>query len=68
VCGAEAVDRVPAVGRLGDVSAASGSFQIAMALATAADDPSAAGRIVLVTSADRDGSVVCAVLKLSEAR
>ncbi|MEU6484892.1 beta-ketoacyl synthase N-terminal-like domain-containing protein [Streptomyces sp. NPDC046887] len=67
VCGSRAVDRVPAVGRLGDVSAASGSFQIAMALATAAGDPAAAGRIVLVTSADRDGSLACAVLKLSEA-
>ncbi|AZM56516.1 3-oxoacyl-ACP synthase [Streptomyces sp. WAC 01529] len=68
VCGSGALDRVPAVGRLGDVSAASGSFQIAMALATAADDPAAAGRVVLVTSADRDGSLACAVLKLSEAR
>ncbi|OKK04794.1 3-oxoacyl-ACP synthase [Streptomyces sp. CB03234] len=62
--GTEALDRVPAVGRLGDLSAASGSFQIAMVLATAADDPSAAGRAALATSVDRDGSLACAVLRL----
>jgi 3-oxoacyl-[acyl-carrier-protein] synthase II len=68
ICGAEALERVPAVGRLGDVSAAAGSFQIAMILATAAHAPSSAGRIAVVTSADRDGSLACAVLKLLAAR
>jgi 3-oxoacyl-[acyl-carrier-protein] synthase II len=63
-CGAAAVDRVPAVSRIGDVSAASGTFQIAMVLATAVTDPAAAGRLAVVTSADRDGSVACAVLRL----
>ncbi|MGH8920790.1 MAG: beta-ketoacyl synthase N-terminal-like domain-containing protein, partial [Actinomycetes bacterium] len=67
VCGGAALDRVPAVGRIGDVSAASGSFQIAVLLATAAEDPEAAGRIAVVTSADRDGSLACAVLRLGGA-
>ncbi|MFI5983570.1 beta-ketoacyl synthase N-terminal-like domain-containing protein [Streptomyces sp. NPDC051555] len=67
VCGNAALDRVPAVGRIGDVSAASGSFQIAVLLATAAGDPEAAGRIAVVTSADRDGSLACAVLRLGGA-
>ncbi|MDJ0382292.1 beta-ketoacyl synthase N-terminal-like domain-containing protein [Streptomyces sp. G-G2] len=64
VCGAEALERVPAVSRIGDVSAASGSFQIAMLLATAAGDAQAAGQVAVVTSADRDGSLACAVLRL----
>ncbi|MEV4434147.1 beta-ketoacyl synthase N-terminal-like domain-containing protein [Streptomyces sp. NPDC049555] len=64
ICGTEALGRVPAVARIGDVSAASGSFQIAMVLATAADDPAAAGRVAVITSADRDGSLACAVLRL----
>ncbi|MBD0421112.1 3-oxoacyl-ACP synthase [Streptomyces sp. TRM S81-3] len=68
VCGAAAVDRVPAVGRIGDVSAASAQFQIATLLATAADDTTAAGGIALVTSADRDGSLACAVLRLAGPR
>ncbi|MFG2132139.1 beta-ketoacyl synthase N-terminal-like domain-containing protein [Streptomyces sp. NPDC048751] len=68
ICGTEALERVPAVGRLGDVSAASGSFQIAMVLATAAGTPSAAERVALITSADRDGSLACAVLKLLDRR
>ncbi|MEU4213036.1 beta-ketoacyl synthase N-terminal-like domain-containing protein [Streptomyces sp. NPDC026206] len=64
VCGPAALERVPAVGRLGDVSAASGVFQIAMLLATAEATPEAAGRLAVVTSADRDGSLACAVLRL----
>ncbi|MEU1311704.1 beta-ketoacyl synthase N-terminal-like domain-containing protein [Streptomyces cinnamoneus] len=64
VCGAGALERVPAVSRLGDVSAASGTFQIAMLLATARSAPEAAGRLAVVTSADRDGSLACAVLRL----
>ncbi|MEU2069456.1 beta-ketoacyl synthase N-terminal-like domain-containing protein [Streptomyces anulatus] len=64
LCGSEATTRVPAVSRLGDVSSASASFQIAMLLATADARPESAGRIALVTSADRDGSLVCAVLRL----
>ncbi|WP_432037677.1 beta-ketoacyl synthase N-terminal-like domain-containing protein [Streptomyces cucumeris] len=62
--GAETVERVPPVGRLGDVSAASATFQIAFLLATAALSDEAAGRLAVVTSADRDGSLACAVLRL----
>ncbi|MFI6137933.1 beta-ketoacyl synthase N-terminal-like domain-containing protein [Streptomyces griseus] len=65
ICEHAAVRRIPAVGRLGDVSAASGSFQIATVLAAA---PRTGGSIALVTSADRDGSLACAVLKLRDAR
>ncbi|MGW0330951.1 beta-ketoacyl synthase N-terminal-like domain-containing protein [Streptomyces sp. NPDC003011] len=68
LCGAAALERVPAVGRLGDLSAASGSFQIALVLATAAGTPAAAGRIAVITSADRDGSLACAVLRLAATR
>ncbi|OPF84603.1 3-oxoacyl-ACP synthase [Streptomyces antioxidans] len=62
--GTETVERVPGVGRLGDVSAASSTFQIAFLLATAALSDEAAGRLAVVTSADRDGSLACAVLRL----
>ncbi|GLW48122.1 3-oxoacyl-ACP synthase [Streptomyces sp. NBRC 14336] len=68
VCGDEALRRVPAVGRIGDLAAASAQFQIAALLAVAARDPEAAGRIALVTSADRDGSLVCAVLRTADPR
>lgn len=68
VCGDAPVERAPAVSRIGDVSAASAPFQIAILLATAAEDPTAAGRIALVTSADRDGSLACAVLRLAGTR
>jgi 3-oxoacyl-[acyl-carrier-protein] synthase II len=64
-CGLKALEAVPAVGDLGDTSAASGSFQIALTLAVAAGDPSSAGRVAVVTSADRDGSLACAVLRLA---
>ncbi|GAA2311145.1 3-oxoacyl-ACP synthase [Streptomyces violaceusniger] len=65
VVGEEALAKVPALSTLGDLSAASGAFQIAMMLATAADDRDAAGRIGLATSVDRDGSLCCAVLRLA---
>ncbi|MBW5420648.1 3-oxoacyl-ACP synthase [Streptomyces sp. BG9H] len=64
VCGPRTLERVPAVGRLGDVSSASASFQIAILLATTSERPEAAGQVALVTSADRDGSLACAVLRL----
>ncbi|MCG6495255.1 beta-ketoacyl synthase N-terminal-like domain-containing protein [Kitasatospora sp. A2-31] len=60
----EALTRVPAVGVLGDVSAATGVFQIAILLSSAAEQPAAAGRPVVLTSVDRDGALACAVLRL----
>jgi 3-oxoacyl-[acyl-carrier-protein] synthase II len=39
-----------------------------MVLATAAGCPGAAGQVAVVTSADRDGSLACAVLKLRDVR
>ncbi|MEV6399598.1 beta-ketoacyl synthase N-terminal-like domain-containing protein [Streptomyces sp. NPDC051907] len=52
--------RIPSPALLGDTAAASGSFQIAAALAAR----HAAGKIVLVTATDADGPVGCAVLRL----
>ncbi|MFJ4095297.1 beta-ketoacyl synthase N-terminal-like domain-containing protein [Kitasatospora sp. NPDC089913] len=49
---------------LGDTVAASAAFQVAGVLVHAEDDPSAAGRVALVTSVDRDGAVGCALLRL----
>ncbi|MGW7097579.1 beta-ketoacyl synthase N-terminal-like domain-containing protein [Streptomyces sp. NPDC054874] len=65
IVGEHALAQVPALGALGDVSAASGAFQIAMVLATAADNAEAAGRTAVATSVDRDGSLSCAVLRLA---
>ncbi len=64
--GAAVVDRVPGTAGLGDAGAASAGFQIAAVLAAAHHAVGAAGRIALVTSADGDGTVVCAVLRLSD--
>ncbi|MGI5458720.1 beta-ketoacyl synthase N-terminal-like domain-containing protein [Streptomyces sp. CA-249302] len=50
---------------LGDAGAASAAFQIAALLATAEGDPTAHGRAALVTTADPDGVVGCAVLRLA---
>ncbi|MFF2650683.1 beta-ketoacyl synthase N-terminal-like domain-containing protein [Streptomyces sp. NPDC058045] len=68
ICGSTALAQVPAIGRLGDLSAATTQFQIAALLAVAAQDPAAAGRAAVVTAADRDGSLVCAVLRTAGAR
>lgn len=65
VFGSGALRRVPGVDVLGDVSAASGAFQISILLATAATDPEAAGRLAVTTSVDRDGSLYCTVLRLA---
>ncbi|MEV5241996.1 beta-ketoacyl synthase N-terminal-like domain-containing protein [Streptomyces cinnamoneus] len=64
VVGDRALGRMPSVDALGDVSAASGAFQIAMVLAAAEGNPEAAGQPVVATSVDRDGSLSCAVLQL----
>jgi 3-oxoacyl-[acyl-carrier-protein] synthase II len=63
LCGAEAVDRIPNVGRLGDLSGATTALQIAMLLATVEDGADVTGPAV-VTAVDRDGSVACAVLRM----
>ncbi|CAM5244536.1 MULTISPECIES: beta-ketoacyl synthase N-terminal-like domain-containing protein [Streptomyces] len=57
--------RLSCTGLLGDTGAASAAFQIAALLASAEDDPAAAGRAALVTTADPDGVVGCAVLRLA---
>jgi 3-oxoacyl-[acyl-carrier-protein] synthase II len=51
---------------LGDTCAASAAFQIAAVLALAKDDATAVGRTALVTTADRDGVVGCALLRIAE--
>lgn len=51
-------------GLIGDTSAAAATFQLAVALALARENPDAAGRVVLLTSTDRSGGVGCAVLRL----
>ncbi|MFI9382024.1 beta-ketoacyl synthase N-terminal-like domain-containing protein [Kutzneria sp. NPDC052558] len=64
VFGAPAVDRITTGDLIGDTAAASVSFQIASLLAAAERDPEAAGKVVLVSSVDRSGTVGCAVLRL----
>lgn len=65
VLGGHAPFRLSCTGLLGDTGAASAAFQIAALLASAEDDPAAAGRAALVTTADPDGVVGCAVLRLA---
>jgi 3-oxoacyl-[acyl-carrier-protein] synthase II len=55
---------VPCIEVLGDTYAASAAFQIAAVLAMAEAEPAAAGRAALVTTADRDGVVACALLRI----
>lgn len=50
---------------LGDTGAASAAFQIAAVLAAAEKSPSPASRTALVTTADRDGVVGCALLRIA---
>lgn len=57
--------RLPMTELLGDTHAASAALGVAAVLATAAADPAAAGRIALVTAADRDGTVGAALLRLA---
>lgn len=65
VFGADALDRCPGTGQLGDTGAAAVGFAIASALCA----PGAAGRLVAVTSCDPDGGVGGVLLRLGgEAR
>jgi 3-oxoacyl-[acyl-carrier-protein] synthase II len=57
--------RIPPMGLLGDTAAASVSFQLAAVLAVAGRDPSAAGRLALISSVDRDSTVGCALIRLA---
>jgi 3-oxoacyl-[acyl-carrier-protein] synthase II len=58
-----AVDLAPHA-LIGDTGAAAAGFQTASVLAYAETQPSAAGRLGLITSVDRTGSVGCALLRL----
>ena len=49
---------------IGDLSGAAAVFQVVAALVLAAAEPDAAGRVVAVTSVDRDGHTGCALLRL----
>jgi 3-oxoacyl-[acyl-carrier-protein] synthase II len=49
--------------QIGDTGAASAAFQLAAALAIGAEHPDLAGRLALVTSVERDGTVGCTVLR-----
>jgi len=60
-----ACSRVPIVP--GDAGAVTAGFQIAAVLATAATEPAATGRLAVLTVAEPDGTVACAVLRLLEA-
>ncbi|WP_158895717.1 beta-ketoacyl synthase N-terminal-like domain-containing protein [Amycolatopsis anabasis] len=53
--------RIPCGELLGNTGAASAAFQLAAVLSLEAG----AGRVALVTSVDRDGTVACALLRLS---
>ncbi|EFE66243.1 predicted protein [Streptomyces viridosporus ATCC 14672] len=52
------------VALIGDTGAASAAFQTAALLAHAEDDRTVAGKVGLVTSVDRTGTVGCALLRL----
>ncbi|WP_326559276.1 beta-ketoacyl synthase N-terminal-like domain-containing protein [Micromonospora sp. NBC_01796] len=54
-------------GLLGETACVSGAFQIGSVLATAHTAGGLGGRVALVTSVDRDGTVACALLRLCDA-
>ncbi|MFI2763820.1 beta-ketoacyl synthase N-terminal-like domain-containing protein [Streptomyces echinatus] len=54
---------VDVTGLLGDAGAAGAAFQIAAVLSIADADPEAAGKLALITSVDRDGTVACALIR-----
>ncbi|HEY0697206.1 MAG TPA: beta-ketoacyl synthase N-terminal-like domain-containing protein [Micromonospora sp.] len=61
VCGDEHLDlTVP----IGDVTGAAPIFQVVGAIVLAEQDPSASGRVAVITSVDRDGQAGCALLRL----
>ncbi|OLF09102.1 hypothetical protein BLA60_21215 [Actinophytocola xinjiangensis] len=62
--GAQALAAVPAVDLLGDLAAATGAFQLALVLGSAAREP-VAGRVAVITTTDREGSIGAAVLRLN---
>ncbi|MGH3435190.1 MAG: beta-ketoacyl synthase N-terminal-like domain-containing protein [Sciscionella sp.] len=49
---------------IGDTGAAAASFQTAALLSIAEESPEARGKLAIVTSAERDGSVACALLRM----
>lgn len=59
--------RIPVAERLGDLSAASVPFQLAAVLATAEHDPTAAGRLAVVTAVEHTGAVACGLLRIAAA-
>ncbi|MCW7944039.1 hypothetical protein AAW14_18805 [Streptomyces hygroscopicus] len=56
--------RLPGDETWGDAGAATASFQIASVLVTAEQDPSAPGRLAVVTSFDQGGVLGCALLRV----
>jgi 3-oxoacyl-[acyl-carrier-protein] synthase II len=58
-----ALNRLPAL-PFGDTGAASAAFQVASVLSAAGQLPTAAGRLALVSSVDRDGTAAAALLRL----
>lgn len=57
--------RIPVAERFGDLSAASGAFQLAAVLAAAEHDPTAAGKVAVVTAVEHSGAVACGLLRLA---
>ncbi|WP_414941217.1 beta-ketoacyl synthase N-terminal-like domain-containing protein [Amycolatopsis sp. cmx-11-51] len=64
VFGSEATERVAVTELVGDTGCASAGFQIAAILAAAAEDEAAIGKLAIVSSSDRDGTVAGALLRL----
>jgi 3-oxoacyl-[acyl-carrier-protein] synthase II len=58
--------RLPMTELVGDTHAASAAFGIVAVLALAAGEPRVRGRTALVTAVDRDGTVGCALLRLTD--
>ncbi|MER7751519.1 beta-ketoacyl synthase N-terminal-like domain-containing protein [Kitasatospora sp. NPDC097643] len=65
VVGAEALSRITAADLVGDTASAATVFSLTTALALAEGDPSAAGRLAVITSLDEHGLAACAVLRLT---
>ncbi|WP_447042071.1 beta-ketoacyl synthase N-terminal-like domain-containing protein [Streptomyces sp. DSM 118878] len=62
--GGTEVRRLPQPSLIGDTAAATAAFQVVSVLTAAQDEPELRGRIAVITSVDRDGTVACALLRL----
>ncbi|MET8093888.1 beta-ketoacyl synthase N-terminal-like domain-containing protein [Micromonospora sp. NPDC005220] len=62
--GPQTLSRIPDLSLIGDTGAASGALQVAALLSLGERDADSAGRVVAVSSVDRNGAVAVALLRL----